>query len=589
MSNTNTENIYDGKTFGGGEKAMQNEKMPVDGEKSTQNTPQIDADNCALANNQLLDAFNHLGVFVVDKATRKVLYFNRRLKEICPHAYVGIACDKLIAVDCYNCPIEALSNGNNFRAVVYSDTIAGTLEMTATNLTWNKTTPAVLVSVWQQDFLSTADGVGEIHGTDMVTGGLTRASFIHAIEQLRTFGTDLTQYAVLFVNLQKFKAINETVGCDGGDSLLRTVYQHVYASELKPVVGARKESDHFLFLVEKRNLNLSKLPQLLSLSWKYNGKSTNVHCRCGVYMIDFANTEVFKMIDRAQLAKDYIVDEYLQPYAVFEHSMLKEYVEEAEALQLVDTILNNNEFVVYYQPVVDAKTEKIVGAEALIRRITPNGNVVSPGEFIPVLERTGFISKLDQFVVEHVGTFLLGRHKQNKRFLPVSVNLSQKDTCDVAFMEWLAGCMEQTVLPHGHIMLEITEGVYAVDEQMQCKYLNRLHKAGAKILLDDFGTGYSSFAMFEHYTFDRVKLDMQFVHKMEKNENVRKVVKCIVSMCHSLGVKVVAEGVETAEQLRLVRKLGCDFIQGYYFSKPLDEKTYEKLVDDNQEPWKQRK
>ncbi len=534
---------------------------------------------------RIIESSPNIALYVITEKTRKVLYYNRHFREICPTVKIGAGCRDLMVGPCQNCLVDTMGEKKMAHTIFYSDSFGDEVEITATKILWKDKIPAVMITLWPRNLLTSShDNLPSASNQnifDYVTGGLTRQGFIHMVERMQVGGINLADYAILFINIQDFKAVNELTGSDGGDNLLRSVFARIEQSSLHPIIGARKESDHFVFLVEKSALDLSELSSLLNFHWQYSEKDLFILARCGIFMIEDGGLEVYKMMDRAKLAKSHIVDEYVQPYAVYDPSMLKEYSEKAEAFQLFDHGISNKEFIVYYQPVVDAKTEKVIGAEALVRRRMPDGVIVSPGRFIPILERTGYITLLDRFVGNEVRRFQIQRMEAGLPIVPISFNLSQKDFYDAAIMELLVKGFEENAFPRGAVLLEVTESAYTLNEKKQGDLLKRLREAGAQILLDDFGTGYSSFGMFENYYFDRVKLDMSFVRQLEKNERVRLVVESIISMCHKLGIHVVAEGVETETELKILREMDCDYIQGYYFSKPLDEQSFVKYLENS--------
>ncbi len=533
----------------------------------------------------IIESLPNVALYIIEKKTHKILYFNKRFREICPTVRVGMCCRGLMLGPCNNCIVDTMGEQAMAHTIFYSDFYGDEIEITATKIMWDNSTSAVMITSWPRNLLSSSSdklpSTTNQDAFDYVTGGLSRAGFVRMMERMQKGGVDLTNYAVLFINIKDFKAVNEMAGYAAGDNLLRTVYTGIERSNLLPIIGGRSENDHFVFMVEKTSLELSTLPELLNTHWKYKEKDLFIHCRCGVFMIEDSTLEIYKILDRAKLAKEHIVDDYVKPYAVYEQSMLEEYSERASAFLLFDNGIKNKEFVVYYQPVVDAKTGKVVSAEALVRRITADGAVISPGKFIPILERTGYISMLDSFVAKSVTEFLLRQVNGGMPSVPVSFNLSQKDFYDEKLMEHLLESIKQSKLPKGMLLMEITESAYTLHEKNNEELLKQLRDAGAKILLDDFGTGYSSFGMFKNYNFDRVKLDMSFVRQLDDNINVRKVVRSIISMCHDLGVQVVAEGVENDTELTILRDMDCDFIQGYYFSKPLDEKNFVKYLSEH--------
>lgn len=533
----------------------------------------------------LLESFPNIAVYVIEQKTHRVLYYNKRFREICPKVSIGMNCRGLMFGPCDHCLVDTMREQNMAHSVYFSEVYGDEIEITAIRIMWKKKVPAILISSWPRNAItSSSDQVHNLknhNSFDFVTGGYSRQGFIGMLERMRHGGVDLTEYAILFVNVQDFKAVNEMIGNDGGDNLLHTILKRIEGSDLHPVVCARKESDHFIFMVEKKTLDMKVLSSLLNFHYSYKGKDLFILCRCGIFMIDDASLEVYKMIDRAKLAKDHIVDEYVKPYSIFEPSMLEEYSEKAKAFLLFDQGIKNNEFVVFFQPVYEPVNGKIVSAEALVRRKLPDGSIVSPAKFIPVFERTGYISMLDKYICEQVCAFQKKRIKDNLPIVPISFNLSQMDFYDTAFIEGLVNDFENKVIPENTIMVEITESAYSLSEKNNELFLKRLRDCGAKILLDDFGTGYSSFGMFKYYNFDRIKLDMSFVRQLTDNPNVKQVVETIISMCHKLNIQVVAEGVENELELSILRDMNCDLIQGYYYSKPLDSKSFSELLKKN--------
>lgn len=527
----------------------------------------------------LIESFPNVALYVIEEVTHKILYFNKYFRTICPNVSLGMNCRNMMFGLCQNCIVDEMGEKATTTNVFYNDFYGDEIDITATKVKWEKKIPAVMICMLPKNTMfSSNDKNQNVNAKqemlDFTTGGFTRNGFIYMVEKMRKGGVDLTQYAILFTNIQNFKAVNEMTGSEGGDNLLHTLYSRIELSSFYPVIGARAEADHFVFLVEKKLLDFSKFQDLLNIHWSYKEFNMFIHSRCGILMIDDNDLEIYKMIDRAKLAKEHIVDDYVKPYEIFVPNMLDEYSEKAEALLLFDKGIKNNEFLIYYQPVIDAKSQKIVSAEALVRKKMEDGTIMSPGKFIPILERTGYISLLDRYVSETVNAFQNKQEKSNYPIIPISINISQKDFYDNDFMDNLISNYESGKMNKNSILLEITESDYALGEKDHDELIKKLRSAGAKILLDDFGSGYSSFGMFKDYYFDRVKLDMSFVRQLENNQNVRKVVKSIISMCHDLGVQVLAEGVENEREFIILRDMDCDFIQGYYFSKPLDEVSF---------------
>ena len=224
-------------------------------------------------------------------------------------------------------------------------------------------------------------------------------------------------------------------------------------------------------------------------------------------------------------------------------------------------------------------TGKIASAESLIRWFHPKKGFISPGVFIPALEESGHISELDLYVLDSVNEFQKKRYQSDKITVPVSTNLSWMDFYDETIMNWLEKKCADTSMPSGLCRMEITETSYAAIEADRNATLEALREAGILLLLDDFGSGYSSFGMLQNYNFDIMKIDMSFVRQIETNTKTRSIIRFIIEMAHTMEIKIIAEGAETKEQVEFLRDNGCDYIQGYYFYKPMPEEEFVKLLD----------
>ena len=430
--------------------------------------------------------------------------------------------------------------------------------------------------------LNTVEDVTHLMEKDVLTGGLNRRGFIRIATEIIKNSRDDEQFAVVYINVNNFKAVNEMFGMEGGDELLQHVYNYMVDSSFHPLVVGRLEADHFVCLLEQKYLDYNKIVELCKHIYSSHGRTFTVYAKCGVYLVEDKNMKVSGMCDRAKLAKKYITDEYIQPYAVYDDSMHVAYMDKSEVLSDVTSALDNNEFRVYYQPVYEAKTGKLASAEALVRWVHPKRGIVSPGLFIPVLEESGHISRIDYFVESSVKKFLKRRMDDNLPVVSVSVNLSWMDFYDVNMMNALLQDMKEGKVARGMARYEVTETSYAALNQYDHNMLRSLKQMGAKILLDDFGSGYSSFSTVRDYDFDIIKLDMGFVQQIGESEKAEGIIHSVIDMAHHMNAKVIAEGVETKVQVDFLVEHECDYIQGYYFSKPLPEAEFEKLLDSEQ-------
>lgn len=408
---------------------------------------------------------------------------------------------------------------------------------------------------------------------DALSGGYNRNGFISMVETILYNAPNRRDFALMFLDIKNFKATNELFGTDGGDYILRECYARIQ-SFWQPVVSGRLDSDHFVCLVRRDRLDLETLASRLQIPVQLKGRSMKIYAYCGIYCLDDSDVDVLGMIDRAKLAEESILSDHVQPFVLFDDSMRQMYLNQVQIMGEHEAAILNEEFQVFYQPVVEAATGKLVSAEALIRWVHPRRGMVSPAVFIPALENSGQISKLDWFVTEHVYQTLVRCRQERIPIVPVSVNLSWMDFYDDDLIDRLVKIYRDGALCEGDLRLEITETSYAAMESDQADILRQLRQYGAKFLLDDFGSGYSSFGMLKRYDFDILKLDMSFTRQLETNEKVRTIVSAILNLVHQLGIQVVAEGAETERQVAFLREHSCDFIQGYYFSKPLPEEEF---------------
>ena len=425
------------------------------------------------------------------------------------------------------------------------------------------------------------EDITEFSEKDVLTGGYNRRGFIRITERLLNEVPDRTKYAVLFFNVKNFKAVNELFGVESGDVVLQNIFRTLTHSKLSPVITARVESDHFVCLVENKNLDFEELTSVCDNKFVKDGKCMNLIIRCGIFYVEEKPMKISGMIDRAKLAKRYITDEYVQPYMVYDHSMQVAYIDKAKLAGELQEGIAKEQFKVYYQPVIDTKTGKIASAEALIRWIHPDKGFISPALFIPALEENGHISELDFYVLKKVWQFINDRCENNKFVVPISVNSSWMDFYDEIMMEKILKEMDR-FRENGRehtARFEITETSYAAIRENRSGILESLRIKNAKILLDDFGSGFSSFGMLQDYDFDILKIDMSFIRKIGENPKTKSIVHSIIGMAHEIGIKTVAEGVETEEQVSFLRQSGCDYIQGYYYSKPLPEEEFVEFLE----------
>lgn len=414
--------------------------------------------------------------------------------------------------------------------------------------------------------------------TDPVTGMMNREGFLYTADKILKENPQ-KEFVMLYFNIHRFKAINDLYGYETGDIVLQECANALRVSSLRPLASARIEADHFVALIEKKNMDTGSLMHLLHRVHEKGEAKINIYGRCGIYYIPKNTTlSVSDMCDRAKLAKATIPNQYVQPYAVYREDMTYDYEQKSLAVVRLDDALAHDEIKVYYQPIYDACTHRIVSAEALVRWISEKNGVILPGKFIPALEESGHITKLDTFVQQSVQKLQKRHWEEGLPIVRIAVNLSRMDLMDEKIMHMIEEDVQHAQFPKDKISYEVTESAYTILSEAGIQFLSRLHNDGIKLLVDDFGSGFSSFSTIRDYDFDIIKLDMGFVQKLGENKKTDNIVISLIELAHRLDMKVVAEGVETKEQADFLQQYGCDYLQGYYFSRPLPQEEFEKLL-----------
>lgn len=300
--------------------------------------------------------------------------------------------------------------------------------------------------------------------------------------------------------------------------------------------------------------------------------------RWGIYEITDRSVPVEQMCDRALLAADSIKGQYNEFFAVYDDNLCHKLLREKAITDAIEPALLEEQFIVYFQPKYSLRENRMAGAEALVRWCHPEWGLLAPGEFIPLFEKNGFISRLDRYVWEHTCRQLRAWKDQGYPLLPVSVNVSRADVYQLNLVEVLLQLANKYEINPKYLHLEITESAYAENPGQLISTVEQLRKQGFVVELDDFGSGYSSLNMLSQMKLDILKLDMKFTRNELEKSAEQSIMNDIISMAHRIGLHVVAEGVETKEQVDRLRAIGCDYVQGYYFAKPMPAVEFEKIL-----------
>lgn len=382
------------------------------------------------------------------------------------------------------------------------------------------------------------------------------------------------EYTLVCSNIENFKLYNDSFGVTAGDHLLQKVARLTREKFGEDVVYGRFGADRFLFLMERAH----EQEEREAFPEGYISKIKDVVLKWGVYEILDPTVPVEQMCDRALLAADLIKGQYNQHVAVYDNALRGKMLREKAITDCMEAALAQGQFTVYFQPKYSLSSESMAGAEALVRWIHPEWGFMSPGEFIPLFEKNGFISRLDQYIWEQVCMCLKEWNEKEYVSLPVSVNVSRIDFYQIGLVDTLESIVKKYDINPSSLHLEVTESAYSEDPVQIINTVNELRERGFIIELDDFGSGYSSLNMFNQMKMDILKLDMKFIQNEMAKPVDQSILNYIIGMSHGLGLSVVAEGVETKEQLERLREIECDYVQGYYFAKPMPKNEYESLL-----------
>jgi len=415
---------------------------------------------------------------------------------------------------------------------------------------------------------------------DIVTGGLNREGLLREMEvKYKSAKESKTKLSVLCFNIKNFRVINELYGNGVGDSVLQHMYTSIVVSELHPLSYSRYESDNFICLVRRELVDTDVVSRLCLQEFLNGDLKVRYHCKCGIYHVEDLDREPVHACDHAKLAISFIKEQYLTPWMVYEHKMQKSFLSDSEVLAQLDEALEGKEFIPYYQPVVDAQTGKIEMAEALVRWKSLKHGMMSPAVFIPVLERHGGLSRVDQVMEQHVFALQKQRVSAGQPVVPIDLNLSWVDFSDTKLVAQLQEHILDDSVHTDLVRFEITESVYDEVAETRMDLLSFFRENNVKLLVDDFGAGFS-FGTMKHVEFHIAKIDKSLIDKIGESRKMEVIIEMLISVFHNLNAKVVAEGVELESQVEFLRRVGCDYIQGYYFYKPMEEEAFLQLLEE---------
>lgn len=410
---------------------------------------------------------------------------------------------------------------------------------------------------------------------DEVTGLYNRSYFYEMARELIN-ETD-EEMCIITMDISNFKVVNELYGMNVGDRLLKEIGQQVQKLDKNHhMIPARFMADHYYMCMPKSEFDQIEFPK----SFHTFLEDMDIRVVYGVFLVeDHKEMPVNIMCDRAFLAvhdKNYKYVEYIHFYNDREHQQM---LEEQEIENEMEKALEERQFYIVVQPKYDPATRKIVGGETLVRWQHPQKGIISPGIFIPVFEKDGFIIQLDYFVWEETCRFQAEMKQKGIQIVPISINVSRAHFYGSELQHKLRELIEKYQLETKDIELEITESICGEDSENIYDTIRELQKEGYKIAMDDFGSGYSSLNMLKEMPLDIIKMDLKFLDG-EENKG-RLILKSLIEMAQAMGLKIVVEGVEILSQVEFLCQFKDCYLQGYYFSRPVIAEVFEEMIDHN--------
>ena len=421
-----------------------------------------------------------------------------------------------------------------------------------------------------------------IHSTerDPLTGLYNREYFYRYAEQFDQYHKEMDMDAIV-LDVNHFHMINERYGKHYGDGILRQLGEKVrdVVREAGGIV-CRRNGDTFMVYCPHRE-DYRDILKNAAASFTEDAPSDNrVRLRMGVYPRVDKALDMERRFDRAKSASDTVRGSFTKPIGFYDSAMHEAELYEERLVEDFSAAIRQEQFAVFYQPKFNVRSETpvLASAEALVRWRHPELGMISPAVFIPLFENNGLIQKLDIYVWQHAAAQIRDWKDRLGVSVPVSVNVSRIDMYDPGLVATFQALLKEYELLPGEFLLEITESAYTRDSAQIISTVKQLRDLGFRIEMDDFGTGYSSLNMISSLPIDALKLDMRFIREAFRDGKDTRLIELIIDIADYLKVPVIAEGVETEEQLNALRTMGCEIVQGYYFSKPVPAVEFERFL-----------
>lgn len=425
---------------------------------------------------------------------------------------------------------------------------------------------------------------------DILTGLDPYEDFLRKLEEeLKEIGDD--RIGIVYSDIKHFKYINDTYGYKVGDALLKEFVDGFMQNADMILCASRVYSDNFVVAnrLPRESLTNEEYRDMIyqmNLEWETKFREKYLNSRLqfctGISIIDkdSRNLDAETAVSNANLARKVAKEMESDCCVLFDQSMMEGIRREVEITSYIPKALAQREFQVYFQPKMETDTMELIGAEALVRWQKPDGSFMYPDEFIPLIERSGQIVDVDYYVYREVFSFLAERLKAGKKVVPISLNVSRMHLNKMHILEYVRELMDEFQIPCSLVEFELTESIYLESTERALELVKGLHNMGIKVSMDDFGSGYSSLNLLSKLPIDIIKLDKVFLKEGEMQESDRIIISCVVDMAKRLKITSLCEGVETLEQSKYLKEVGCQVQQGFYFSRPIPQAVFENFMDE---------
>lgn len=413
--------------------------------------------------------------------------------------------------------------------------------------------------------------------TDMTTGGNNWLYFVKKGNRILKKKAASNDYAVIHFKMRKYRSFCTCFGVKEGEALIEKMYQVLKKYIKRNELMAYKENAAFgLVLSYTDDRELCKRIETLTTVLDAVLPKMKLYFAVGIYKVQRKDNDIEQLYNNAVLACDMLGDEAENHIVFFDVEMNKRRLWERKVEDDMDAALVNKEFKVYLQPKISTAQEALAGAEALVRWIHPQEGFIPPNKFIPIFERNGFILKLDDYMLEEIAKQQAQWIKEGRKVVPISVNISRAHFAKEDLAEHICSIVDKYQVPHNVIELELTESAFFDDKETLLQTVKKLRAAGFPVSMDDFGAGYSSLNSLKELQLDVLKLDADFFRGADAQDRGLLIVSEVIDLAKKLNMKIVAEGIESREQVDFLTEQECDLIQGYFFAKPMPVNEFEE-------------